>query len=116
MAEITEKTRALCWLPHGQRWDTFSNTEKDDGRTRTEEYTRLAGRLETFVRAVHDAGGEDYRPVVAGEVLPQAALTRPDALRESAREAHAKGRITSADLADRLSRIAFTEEQDKRDG
>lgn len=72
--------------------------------------------IETFVRAVHDAGGEDYRPVVAGEVLPQAALTRPDALRESAREAHAKGRITSADLADRLSRIAFTEEQDKRDG
>jgi len=23
-----------------------------------------------FVRPVHDAGGEDYRPVVAGEVIP----------------------------------------------
>lgn len=27
--------------------------------------------VEVFVRAVHDAGGEDYRPVVAGEVLAE---------------------------------------------
>lgn len=26
--------------------------------------------VEVSVRAVHDAGGEDYRPVVAGEVIP----------------------------------------------
>ena len=26
-----------------------------------------------FVRAVHDAGGEDYRPVVAGEVIGEPA-------------------------------------------
>lgn len=25
--------------------------------------------IEVFVRPVHDAGGEDYRPVVAGEVV-----------------------------------------------
>jgi hypothetical protein len=41
---------------------------------------------------------------------------RHDLLRESAREAHAKGRITSADLEDRLSRIAFMEGQDAADG
>ena len=66
---------------------------------------------------MHDAGGEDYRPVVAGEVIEQQpALTRPDALRESAREAHAKGRITSADLEDRLSRIDVMEQQDRDAG
>ena len=25
--------------------------------------------IETFIRPVHDAGGEDYHPVVAGEVV-----------------------------------------------
>ena len=50
MAEITEKTRALCWLPRGQRWfDTFSRTEEDGGYSRAEEYTRLAGRLAYLV-------------------------------------------------------------------
>jgi hypothetical protein len=29
------------------------------------------------VRPVHDAGGEDYRPVVAGEVIREAAETGP---------------------------------------
>ena len=29
--------------------------------------------LSVFVRPVHDAGGEDYRPVVAGEVIRGAA-------------------------------------------
>jgi len=38
---------------------------------------------------------------------------RHDLLRESAREAHAKGRITQADLEDRLRRIAFMEGQER---
>jgi hypothetical protein len=50
MTEVTEKTRALCWLPRGHRWfDTFSRTEQDGGFTRVEEYTRLAGRLAYLV-------------------------------------------------------------------
>jgi hypothetical protein len=49
MTEITEKTRALCWLPRGHLFDTFSRTERDGGFTRMEEYTRLAGRLAYLV-------------------------------------------------------------------
>jgi hypothetical protein len=106
------------------------------------------------VRAVHDTGGEDYRPVVAGEVVQteadlefagdlanavsaareREAIPAPepdtardmndmrdwganggsvhDALRKSARDAHAGGRITQSDLEDRLRRIAFMERQD----
>lgn len=43
---------------------------------------------------------------------PQAALTRPEALRKSARDAHAAGQITQAGLEDRLRRIAVMERQD----
>lgn len=63
------------------------------------------------VRAVHDTGGEDYRPVIAGEVVPQAALTRPDALRKSAHDARDAGEITQDGLEDRLRRISFMERQ-----
>jgi hypothetical protein len=31
--------------------------------------------VEVFVREVHDAGGEDYRPVIAGEVIVQGEIT-----------------------------------------
>jgi hypothetical protein len=44
------------------------------------------------------------------------ALTRPDALRESARRAHAEGRITRDDLEDRLRRIGVMEQQDRDAG
>jgi hypothetical protein len=93
------------------------------------------------VRAVHDNGGEDYRPVVAGEVvdgpavpeLPEndpetdalmvrlfygeadaeEAISVHDALRKSARDAHATGQITRDGLEDRLRRIAFMERQSR---
>ena len=44
---------------------------------------------------------------------PQDGLARPDALRKSARDAYAEGRITRADLEDRLRRIAAMERQDE---
>jgi hypothetical protein len=116
----------------GEFRDTTEITIPFDNRE-----SALAASLEVTitVRPVHDAGGEDYRPVVAGEVVrteadeqfaadlaaaagaerarPAIPASRPDALRQSAREAHAKGRITTADLEDRLRRIAFMEQQDR---
>lgn len=58
MTEITEKTRALCWLPRGQRFDTFSRTEEDGTYSRTEEYARLAGRLAYLVITETRPGAE----------------------------------------------------------
>ena len=40
----------------------FADRESAEGALR---------EVEVFVRAVRDTGGEDYRPVVAGEVVPE---------------------------------------------
>jgi hypothetical protein len=42
-----------------------------------------------------------------------ASISRMDALRQSAREAWAAGKISGADLQDRLSRISFMERHER---
>ncbi len=85
-------------------------------------FTRLHGETATVLqialatgefrtgRYVSDKYSANWR---LADEDPQAALTRPDALRKSARDAYAEGRITRADLEDRLRRIAFMERQDE---
>jgi hypothetical protein len=50
----------------------FADRESAEGAQR---------EVEVFVRPVHDAGGEDYRPVVAGEVVRTDSASRRPRLR-----------------------------------
>jgi hypothetical protein len=46
-------TRALCWLPKGESWATFTTTDPH----RTEHYHRLFGRIGTLRIEVYIGDG-----------------------------------------------------------
>jgi hypothetical protein len=72
----------------------------------------LADRFRFISSVISLAVSEGYgRREAAAFAKAVTGRIRHDALRKSARDAHAEGKITRAELEDRLRRIAFMERQ-----
>lgn len=61
--------------------------------------------LQISVRPVHDAGGEDYRPVVQGEVIRSVVEPAESQLRKMARVIHGGELLGAGHSADEVKEI-----------